>query len=205
LELFPNCVKSLSAAAAATGKIDLTNVELIVADFHSDDWPLADWLPSAAAGIEHQIIPIDGPFSKGKGLNAAAAAARGSRLLFLDADVLVNRDCLLRAIQVIDQSRIWLPVFRYLDPNGKPAGWEDFSLGNVAFDRSLWDLAGPVPEFQSCGGEDNIFGDKLQEHQPAVRERFVGLFHQWHPESCRHAFYARPARSDYFDYYGHPR
>ncbi|HEX4055488.1 MAG TPA: glycosyltransferase [Tepidisphaeraceae bacterium] len=195
LELFPNCVRSLSAAAATVGK-----VELVVADFHSDDWPLAGWLSSAAGNLAHRIIPIDGPFSKGRGLNVAAGAARGSRVLFLDADMLIDRACLERAIEVVDQGRVWLPIFRYLGHDGESAEWEDFSVGNVAFSRCLWNLAKPVPEFQSWGGEDNIFADKLQEHQPPTRERIDGLFHQWHPESCRHAFYSRPARSDYFEY-----
>ena len=195
LELFPNCVRSLSEAAR-----DFDQVELIVADFHSDDWPLAEWLPSAAGNLEHRLIAVDEPFSKGKGLNVAADAARGQRILFLDADILVNRDILRRAIEVVDNQRVWLPIFRYLDREGKPAGWEDFSLGNVAFDCRLWRVAQPVPEFQSWGGEDNIFADKLQEHCPAVRERFEGLFHQWHPEKCRHAHHARPMRSDYYAY-----
>jgi glycosyltransferase involved in cell wall biosynthesis len=195
VELFPNCVRSLSEAARDFGK-----VELIVADFHSDDWPLAEWLPPAAGNLVHRVIPVDGPFSKGKGLNIAADAARGERVLFLDADMLIDRDGLRRAIQVVDQENVWLPIYRNLDQYGNPGEWEDFSVGNVAFSRKLWQLAKPVPEFQSWGGEDNIFADRLQKHQRAIRERFAGFCHQWHPERCRHEFYTRPARSDFWEY-----
>ncbi len=65
---------------------------------------------------------------------------------------------------------------------GEPDYWGGDGHGNLAFSRRLWPLARPMPEFQSWGGEEKVFADKLQQHQAAVRERFGGLLHQWHPE-----------------------
>src|SRR3954452_23100413 len=68
LALFPNCVRSLADAAADIR--DSGPVELVVADFHSDDWPLAAWLSAAAGGVLRvRVIPLDGQFSRGRGLN----------------------------------------------------------------------------------------------------------------------------------------
>ncbi len=39
LELFPACVASIVAAC-----VDRVDAELVVADWRSDDWPLAEWL-----------------------------------------------------------------------------------------------------------------------------------------------------------------
>jgi glycosyltransferase involved in cell wall biosynthesis len=192
LQLFPNCVRSLARAARDCG-----NVELIVADFRSDDWPLAEWLIPAADGLVHHVIAVDGPFSKGKGLNVAAGAARGERLCFLDADMLIDGATLRRAIEIVDSGRIWMPICLHYDLKGAPDFWGDYGVGNLAFHRRLWELARPVPEFQSWGGEDNIFVERMLAHSPALRERSPGLIHQWHPESWRHIHYARPARSDY--------
>src|SRR5262245_31161846 len=78
LRLFPNCVDSIVRARGA-----VLELELVVADWESDDWPLERWLDAAADPIPVRIVTLSGTFSRGRGLNAAAAAARGEFLFFV--------------------------------------------------------------------------------------------------------------------------
>src|SRR5215510_8347818 len=82
LLLFPRCVESIRASVGRE-----LPCELVVADWGSDDWPLDEWLPGAASPIPVRIIQLDGTFSRGRGLNAAARAARGDLYFFADSDV----------------------------------------------------------------------------------------------------------------------
>lgn len=63
--------------------------------------------------------------------------------------------------------------------------------------RKVYELSGGVPEFDSWGGEDDLFLDRVQRHCPVVRLRDAGLLHQWHPEWCRHVNYQHRAQSDF--------
>lgn len=193
LPLFPNCVESLVEAAQATG----LEVELVVADFGSNDARLEDWIDDLAGDLQVRVVPVEGGFSRGKGLNHAVAQARASRLLLSDADVLIDADALTRAIELIDQGKAWFPVFRCYDVQDSPAFWLDDGYGIAGMHRRLYDISEGVPEFESWGGEDNVFFSCVSKHTSVVRERWSGLRHQWHPESCRHTNYAYPARADY--------
>ena len=55
LRLFPNCVRSIVQSLDGT-----LPTELVVADWDSDDWPLDEWLPEAAAGIPLRVAQIEG-------------------------------------------------------------------------------------------------------------------------------------------------
>ncbi|ADG66882.1 glycosyl transferase family 2 [Planctopirus limnophila DSM 3776] len=190
-ELFPNCIRSLLSASAGGLKI-----ELVVVDFQSDDWPLEEWFSNLVGDVAHQLITLREPFSRGRGLNVAASAARSDRLLFLDADMLVDNSVLERAYEVVNSGRVWLPICECVKSDGTFDSWG--FLGNVACDREVWNAAGQIPEFYSWGGEDNLFADRLQSIKPGIREVSLGFRHQWHPESLRHAYYIRPAQSDFF-------
>src|SRR4051794_22976017 len=85
LRLFPDCIESIARATSRQ-----TPVELVVADWESDDWPLNEWLPQAIADTPTRLISMTGTFSRGRGLNAAARASDGALLFFLDADMLVS-------------------------------------------------------------------------------------------------------------------
>lgn len=193
LALFPNCVKALAEAAKALDG----EVELVVADFGSDDDPPERWIHDLAGRLRVRVLQLDGGFSRGLGLNAAVQAARADRLLLTDADVLIDGDVLIRAMEVIDQDKAWWPIFRCLNEDGSPASWQDFGHGIAALHRDVFNASGGVPEFESWGGEDNLFSERVHRHRPGVRERWPGLRHQWHPEHCRHEHYANPRKWDY--------
>ena len=198
LELFPNCVRSLVEAAANIAAGEL--IELVVADFGSDDWPLVEWLPQRIGNLAYQIISVPGPFSRGKGLNIAAKYAKSEQLFLCDADILFETVALQRALAVLGQGQVWLPVCRYLNEVGEPVFWQDLGYGLVALSREIFELAEGVPEFESWGGEDEILRDALATCAKSVRERSQGLYHQWHPDSLRFENYCNERGSDYCAY-----
>src|SRR5258706_9357036 len=93
LLLFPNCVKSIVESTRG-----IKDVELVVADWESTDWPLNEWLERAAGDIPVRLIEVKGAFSRGRGRNTAAAAARGDALLFLDADSILCEAVLISGL-----------------------------------------------------------------------------------------------------------
>ena len=201
LTLFPNCVRSLARAAAELDAEDgVGPVELIVADFGSDDWPPGEWLPDAAAGLAWTLLRVDGPFCRGRGRNRAAGHAAGEVLFLCDADLLLDRGVLHRAYEVARGGGTWSGVFQYLNRHGRRGGWEDRGHGPLAAPREAYFAAGGCPEFESWGGEDDLLYERLGRVAPAVRERAGGLRHQWHPDALRHAHSRRPARSHHREF-----
>src|SRR5689334_1052682 len=110
LRLLPNCVASI-----AQSRIDNMPMELVVADWESNDWPLGEWLDHAANPLSARVVTMYGTFSRGRGLNAAAKAARGDILFFLDADVLVSEFVLLRAAEIARQGKAYFPIVYAFD------------------------------------------------------------------------------------------
>ncbi|QDT14241.1 glycosyltransferase family 2 protein [Alienimonas californiensis] len=201
LALFPHCVRSIAGAAAELAAADgIGPIELVVADFYSDDRPILEWLPEAAGPLAWTLVPVGGAFSRGRGLNRAAAVAAAERLLLCDADLLLTPEILRRAIDVVEEGGVWSPIFQYLTREGEPAYWEDRAHGVVAVSRARFAEVGGVPEFESWGGEDDLFYDRLARIGPVVRERAEGLRHQWHPDRLRHVHYRRAPGEDFQDY-----
>ena len=195
LALFPNCVRSLADAAAVIQQSGA--VELVVADFASDDWPLSEWLGQAAGSLQIHVVPVEGPFSRGRGLNVAVTHARCNRLLLCDADIMIEPEALRRAIEVITRGQVWLPICQYLDEDGGLEKWQEYGYGLAAIDRTMFNAAGGVPEYYSWGGEDELFFERLACHAVIVRERSEGLIHQWHPGCLRFEHYQRLIKTDF--------
>ncbi|MEM9702778.1 MAG: glycosyltransferase family A protein [Planctomycetota bacterium] len=199
--LFPNCVSSLAAAAERLRIEDgIGPIELIVADFNSDDHPPAAWLPEAATGLLWTLLRVDGPFCRGRGLNRAITRTAADLVFILEADLLIDRSVLFRAHEVAAAGGVWSGVFQYLSPEGRRENWEGHGYGPIAAARAMIQAAGGVPEFESWGGDDDLFYERLTRLTPATRERLPGLRHQWHPHALRQAFVARPRHADYYDY-----
>jgi glycosyltransferase involved in cell wall biosynthesis len=179
LRLFPNCVRSIVSAMR-----DDIPMELIVADWGSDDWPLDQWLHAAASPIPIRVVTMSGVFSRGRGLNMAAQTARGNIIFFLDADMLVSRKFLCRGDEVARQGKVHFPiVFAFNDPRHQSGSWNEYGYGNCALRKQVFEQIGGWPEYQSWGGEDDDFYARASECAPVVRERVAGFYHQWHPTS----------------------
>lgn len=202
LELFPNFVRSLARMAKEFA--EQGTLELVVADFQSDDWPLKEWLSGFAGAVQVTIVQVEGRgFSRGHGLNRAIAASTSDRLFLCDADMLLESGAIQKAIRIIDSGKAWFPTYQCLDQNGLSEVWQDLSYGMAALSRKAFDEAGSVPEFESWGGEDDLFHEAVSHTTDVVRERCLTLKHQWHPESIRHIHYANPRKSDYHLHVNH--
>jgi glycosyltransferase involved in cell wall biosynthesis len=184
-------------AEAASSIRDVGSIELVIADFHSDDWPLSEWLEQVAGELHFRVVQVDGPFSRGRGLNLAVAQAASDRLFLGDADILIDPAALRRSIEILDGGLVWFPICRYLNEAGQLDSWNEFGFGLVGIHRSTFDASGGLPEFYSWGGEDYLFFERLALHVPLVRELGDGLDHQWHPRNLRFEYYSRPRSSDF--------
>ena len=180
LRLFPNCVRSI--AESARGRPD---IELVVSDWHSDDWPLEEWLAEAAAPVPTRIVRADGTFSRGRGRNMAANAAAGDSLLFLDADSLLCETVLQRGEHYLAQGKSYFPIlYSFKDPAHETGWWRRFGFGNCIVTQAVFQKSGGWPEFTHWGKEDDLFYIQVAQLTPVVREEVEGFFHQWHPDDA---------------------
>ena len=178
LRLFPNCVDSVVNAIGCE-----IPCELVVADFGSTDWPLAQWLAEAAHPIAVNIISVDGDFSRGKGLNVAAAAARGDILFFLDADALVCQELFREGRDYVMQGKAYFPIlFSFDDPAHEHGHWLDVGYGLCMLSKELFLRSGGWPEYRKWGKEDDDFFARIQMLAETVRHPVPGFYHQWHPD-----------------------
>jgi glycosyltransferase involved in cell wall biosynthesis len=196
LELFPNCVDSIVNSSVATDEI-----QIIVADYASTDWPLQQWLPQRARHIKTRIVPITGNFSHGRGRNCAAAHAEHHTLLFLDGDMLVTREFLRLSCQYVREGKAFVPIYQDLNDQGLVFRQRLDGYAALAISRSMFERVGRWPEFYSWGGDDTLLFARLTRIGVVVRHPVDGFLHQWHPEGqWKERFFQRPASSDYFDY-----
>ncbi len=201
LNLFPNCVDSICRAARDRR---LGPLEIIVADFGSSDWAPEDWLAARAAPVPVRIVRVPGGFSRGRGLNRAAAFAKHSIVLLADADLVFEVDDLMRGIDSATTGNAAFPVILDTDERGNPTTWHVDAFGICFVRRELLGWVGGVPEFESWGGEDNILHNSLAKVTTIDRYRSPGIRHQWHPEACRHECHSRSIREDFSKYHSTP-
>ncbi|MFD0894225.1 glycosyltransferase [Luteolibacter ambystomatis] len=192
LDLFPRCVASLARVAETLGPI-----ELVVADFGSDDHPLGQWIGEAGRGLHIRLIHADGPFSRGRGLNLAASHASSESLFLCDADLLVTPAAIEEGLRALAKGAASFPVIRHLAADGSMAAAGVDGYGIAFVTRGLFRAAGGVPEFHSWGGEDNLFHQRVSSLAPVRREATDAILHQWHPEEVRDCYYMNRRRSDY--------
>lgn len=179
LPLFPRCVHSIVESVSGTD-----DCELVVTDFESDDYPLNEWLAAAVAPVAMQLITVEGPFSRGRGLNLAAEHARGNALLFIDADVLICPALLRSGRQHLRAGKAYFPVmFSFNKPDHSSGEWRHDGYGNCMVSRGIFQTAGQWPEFNSWGQEDEDFFAHVSALVEVARERVQGFYHQWHPNS----------------------
>ena len=115
LFLFPNCMESLSKSLTLND-----DVELVIADWESNDWPIKEWIEKTIPHIPIHIITIRSEgFSAGKGRNIAAEYCNGDTIFFMDADMLVNRQVINDGLNVATAGKIYYPTVRYEVENGK--------------------------------------------------------------------------------------
>jgi protein O-GlcNAc transferase len=176
LELFPNLVRSLRGATLFPSEL-----ELVVADFHSTDWPLSEWLAREAGEIRVKVVPCDGAFSRGRGRNIAARAATSDVLFFCDADMLLPPGLLVDLMERTRNDTAVFPLNSLLDRNNTIAAFCATGFGNALLTRAAFERTQGWPEYESWGGEDNFFYENCRRVGPTQRPHTPSLMHQWHP------------------------
>jgi glycosyltransferase involved in cell wall biosynthesis len=177
LRLFPNCVTSIVSSIPAG-----IECELVVADWQSDDWPLAEWLERAANPIPVTVLTLSGAFSRGAGRNAAARAAKGDLLFFLDADCLICEQLVREGLAALANKQAYFPVvYSFNDREHTYGWWRHRGFGNAMVSREAFETAGGFPEYGFWGREDVEFFESVRRIQDVVRQEVAGFYHQWHP------------------------
>ena len=184
LMLLPNCLASLvTALNDVVGRIE---VDVIIADWQSTDWPLHEWVHQHLAPTCLRIVPVDGSFSRGRGLNIAAKHAVYDKLFFVDADMLVSADALNQGLRALEQGHACFPECSgYADQAHTRAKPMPLGLGNCFVMRHVWESAGRWPEWTQWGGEDHWFYNEVADLVPVERPSVPSFRHQWHPDSWR--------------------
>ena len=177
LELFPKCVDSLVAAARASW----IECELIVADYRSDDWPLADWLAERAWPIRAKVVTPHEKYTTGGGKNAAAELASAPVLFFCETDMLVPANLLVRGLVVTGRGDGYFPYYqRYRGPEHDAAYWGN-GCGNAVVLRDDWLENKWIPSEGWGSGEDTLFSHWFWQRERLAREQLLEFYHQWHP------------------------
>lgn len=181
LELFPNCVDALRRSILPDEP-----VEVVISDWESTDWPLQDWLVQRMGHVQHRVVSPSGAFHRSIGRNVAAHYAQGEVLFFLDADVLISRDVLLRGLQAVQEGSVYYPkCFYFLDPQHSKGFWCAGARGLIFMSRKHFKQIGDwpaPPHYRSHVDEDQAYFKKVRESGIIDKhENVPGLFHQYHP------------------------
>jgi len=189
LNLFPESLKSLA------GLRDKDNIEVVIADFMSDDSVLEDWVFDL--GLNVNLVKVEGNFSRGRGLNIAAANANYTNLLFTDADLLYDNTVIPKLTEVLSSGKSWFPIIHYIGNNGQLYWMSQNGQGICGVTKEVFEKSKKWPEFYSYGGEDHNFYYDIRSQTMEVREKFEGLQHQFHPNGCRYEHYIKPHATCY--------
>ncbi len=179
--LFPNCLHSIEEAVRHRD-----DVEIVISDYHSTDWPLEEWVPQVLKSIPHQIVNVSERFHSGRGRNIAADHARGEFLFFLDAEMLITPAIVDRGLEHLRANRAYYPIcFYFLNPEHSLGFWCEGGKGNCFLKRSWYTMAGKwpcPPSYKQSYNVDQVFFRKMKATGvPIVNERASSYFHQYHP------------------------
>ena len=178
MRLFPRCIASI---ANAVKRVDFP-VEVIVTDW--EDFGDVDSILDRSGLKDWEAFKIRGKFSRGVGLNQAAARSSNDVLLFLDSDILVTAPFLRRVMACTAGRDVYFPVCqRAIGPSERFWEWCDKGYGLMAMRRETYASIGPILERHKWGGEDDHYYSRALEQGRAVSEYRKDLLHMWHPTS----------------------
>ena len=178
IKLFPECIRSLDNCLSLED-----DVELIITDWESDDYPIRDWIESCVRDIPIHLITIKGEgFSKGKGQNIAAEHANGNILFFLDTDIILNQRVLNYGLS-IPLGESYYPTIKYqTEPHGSYNLVNHEGGGIFFIHKRDFEKTGGFPEFFRYGFEDTEMVKRVGKVAPILVKDDIALFHQWHPQ-----------------------
>jgi len=174
---FPECIKALSNSLVLK-----SDVELVVSDWESTDWPIKEWIEETIPYIPITLVTIKADnFSAGKGRNIAAKYATGDNIFFLDADIIVNYETIDFGLKQCRSNKVYYPIVKYeTELNGKQIIHE--GGGNLFIPKDIYNKVGPWPEYWNHGWEDVKLADNIRKANiPIVINDKISIFHPWHP------------------------
>lgn len=195
LYLLPNCIKSISKYHSPE------DIEIVICDFYSKDWPIEDWIDEYRGEVSVKIIKGNGDFSLGRGRNLAAKEAKNSAILFLDADCLIDHRAIDAGLYYVRNGITCFPFISFTNEEGETEQGNKLNNGagvcfivkDVFFSTPGW------PEFKSWGGEDDVFYNLIKKRDKK-RYNEKGIIHQWHPSEISQIHYKNRLLSDYKQY-----
>ena len=179
IELLPKCLAAISKCVQPI----FNNYEVVIADYHSTDYPLREWVHDIIPDVT--IIDIDDDkFSRGKALNIAASNAKHKNLCFMDTDMVMTGEFFQLASDSLSSGRAFFPVcYMYKDYLHTKGFFCTPGFGICCVNRNSYDLAGGFQDRKTWGLEDTIFFDRVCGICHVDRPHLRSLEHMWHPDS----------------------
>ncbi len=176
--LFPECIKSL-----ANSLLPDDDVELVITDWESNDWPIREWIENVIPHVPIHIVTIQADsFSAGKGRNVAAEHCNGDTIFFMDADMIVNREVIIDGWNITSKDMVYYPTVKYEMDDGRQIIHE--GGGNVFMSKSIFNKSGKWPEYWKHGFEDTDYVKQVTGIAPLITNNNLSIFHQWHPQTA---------------------
>lgn len=181
LTLLPDCIHSIGRLFSTKDKI-----EIVIADWNSDDWPLKEWMPRTCKSV-YKIIPIDKEgFSKGYGINRAVENAMGDTIFIMDADmILKSKEVIATGMKAVSKGGVYFPIPKYFV--NMDGGYRyTCGVGNVCISKKMFQELGGLPEYWRYGFEDSDFYKTIE--QKGIRMISAPtdkLIHPFHPQSLK--------------------
>ena len=172
----PNTVRAI-----ALSLLPGDSVEIVVSDWASTDWPLAEWIHQMAVPATVKIVPMDGPFCVGRGKNYSADSATKDMLLFIEGDVLVDREALLDGCAAVAKGLVYFANIWWLTNPEHTEGSFFGGLGTTFIRKDTFLRSGGFPEYGSHGMCDVIWHHRVDAQAPCLIQNVRSIQHQWHP------------------------
>lgn len=179
LTLLPECINHIGQLFSPSDK-----VEIVIADWQSDDWPLREWMPDVCKN-PYRIVTIDKEgFSKGHGVNVAVEHAMGDTIFLMDADMLLkSREVVQTGMEIVNRGGVYFPIPKYI-VNKKGEHRYNCGVGNMIIDKQMFKDFGRMPEYWRFGFEDSDFYNIVESKGVKIVSAPTSkLVHPYHPQS----------------------
>jgi len=173
---------------------DADKIELVIAAWPCDNIKFSGW------SIPVRVVQMEKFFNVNMGHNAAARRADAIIRFHCDTDLLLPMDAVDVLLDKTKKGQCYFPIWQSETEDRSHVVWRTHSFGNAAFHRDDYDMLNGLSEEQaiSWGGDIDIFNKiKKIDNLVALRERWDGLWHQWHPKPKRNFYNAVDDKSKY--------